>query len=56
MSRHHEFWRTDDKDDDDEEEDATKAKPQVEEEKEYMQVVDEYTVNEEKMWDGYQLF
>lgn len=58
LDRHHEFWRTDDN----EEEDNEDAKDDKEKDngeessKEYMQVIEEFTVHEEKLWDCYQLF
>lgn len=54
IEKHHEFWRTDDGDSDEEKEDAQK-KPK-ESDDDHRTVVEEYTVQEEKLWDWYQMF
>lgn len=55
LTSHHEFWRTDDNEkDEDEEKEAPDA--DREETKDFMQLVEQYTVAEEKLWDCYQLF
>ena len=56
MTRHHEFWRTDDNEKEDEEKEKEAPAKESEEQKDYMQLVEQYTVSEEKLWDCYQLF
>jgi hypothetical protein len=51
LNNHHEFWRTDDGDDDEEEEKQEHASSGA-----YMQVIEEFTAHEAKLWDCYQLF
>lgn len=53
LSNHHEFWRTDDEPD---EEEAKQNENSGDSDKEYMQVIEEFTAQEPKLWDCYQLF
>jgi hypothetical protein len=53
LNHHHEFWRTDDGDDDEEEEEEKQGHASS---GAYMQVIEEFTAHESKLWDCYQLF